>query len=369
MTACAFCGRDNDAGAEFCSDCGKSLLGKLAGLQGVGRGTSGAKGAAPHPQAATRAGSAAATRSTVQTAVAPSCRFCAAPLSGDHPFCSACGRRLTSQGSGPSCARCGAPHSAGAQFCATCGVPVAEPAPTLPRGAVSAGLRETEVTTLGLALLNELGDLLERFERPGPHVTIGREDADLTFPDDAFLSPLHAKLSFEPEAGGLRLVIRDLGSRNGTWVFLEAAHRLDDGDLLLVGSQVIRFRRLGYPGPHAADADATKRMGSVTPAADIASLTQLRADGSARDVIHLSPGHDIQIGRERGHWIFPYDPSMSAVHATIRSEDADFVVIDARSRNGIAVAARGAVPLSHASRILVGDKLLRIELPAAPGTA
>jgi len=59
----------------------------------------------------------------------------------------------------------------------------------------------------------------------------------------------------------------------------------------------VRFRRLGYPGPHPPDVDATKRMGSLIPSADIASLTQLRSDGSARDVVQLSPGRDIQIGR------------------------------------------------------------------------
>jgi len=147
-------------------------------------------------------------------------------------------------------------------------------------------------------------------------------------------------------------------------VFLEAPHRLADGDLLLIGAQVIRFRRLGYPGPHPPDADATHRMGSLTPSADIASLTQLRSDGSVRDVVQLSPGRDIRVGRERGEWLFPYDPSMSAEHALIRSEDADFVVVDGGSRNGIALAARGDIPLQHNSRILVGDKLLRIEIPA-----
>ena len=131
---------------------------------------------------------------------------------------------------------------------------------------------------------------------------------------------------------------------------------------MLIGSQVIRFRRLGYPGPHSPEADSTKRMGSLIPSADIASLTQLRSDGSARDVVQLSPGRDIQIGRERGDWIFPYDPSMSGSHATVRSEDADFVVVDAGSRNGIALATRGDMPVRNGSRILVGDKLLRIEL-------
>jgi len=99
------------------------------------------------------------------------------------------------------------------------------------------------------------------------------------------------------------------------------------------------------------------------PSADIASLTQLRSDGSPRDVIQLSPGRDVRIGRERGDWIFPYDPSMSGAHAIVRSEDADFVIVDDESRNGVALAARGDMPLGNGSRILVGDKLLRIELP------
>jgi pSer/pThr/pTyr-binding forkhead associated (FHA) protein len=198
-----------------------------------------------------------------------------------------------------------------------------------------------------------------RFERKQTTTVIGRSEGDLSFPEDQFLSPLHAKLSWEDG----RLEVRDLGSRNGTWVFLEAPYRLSDGDLILIGSQVLRFRRLGYPGPHANEADATKRMGSMTPSADIASLTQLRADGSSRDVIQLSPGRDVHIGRERGDWIFPYDPSMSAQHATVRSEDADFVLVDDHSRNGIAVAARAAVPLQDGSRIMVGDKVFKVELP------
>ena len=237
-----------------------------------------------------------------------------------------------------------------------CGAPLAQFLP------VRASAPPTARTNLAitLVLLDEVGNVVQRFDRKTLDTTIGRQDGDVRFPDDPFMSPLHAKLSWEQD----RLVVRDLGSRNGTWVFLEEPHRLADGDLLLIGAQVIRFRRLGYPGPHAPDADATRRMGSLTPSADIASLTQLRSDGSVRDVVQLSPGRDIRVGRERGEWVFPYDPSMSAEHALVRSEDADFVVVDAGSRNGIALAARGDISLQHNSRILVGDKLLRIEIPA-----
>ena len=103
-------------------------------------------------------------------------------------------------------------------------------------------------------------------------------------------------------------------------------------------------------------------MGSIVPSADIACLTQLRADGSVRDIFHLSPGRDVALGRDKGDWVFPYDPSMSGAHATVKSEDADFVLADAGSRNGVAVAVRGDQILTKGSKVLVGDKLLLVEM-------
>ena len=300
-SACHYCGRQNDAGAQFCSDCGKPLT------------------KAAEARAAVAAGG---------------------------------GGGLVSRTSGPGSG--GEPANADAP-CPLCGSVTARQ---------SAGDRRSSHDrrfdqSLTLILVSEMATEVARFERKHASTTIGRSEGDIRFPEDQFLSPLHAKITWEE--GGL--FIRDLGSRNNTWVFLEEPYRLNDGDLILIGSQMLRFRRLGYPGPHAAEADATKRMGSMTPSADIASLTQLRTDGSSRDVIQLSPGRDVHIGRERGDWIFPYDPSMSAQHATVRSEDADFVLVDDHSRNGIAIAARGAMALRHGSRVMVGDKLLRIELP------
>lgn len=369
MNSCPYCGRANDAAAAFCMDCGKPLTKAAA----AARARSSAAAAAnapgapvatatplPHPSVAavpnTRVSEVVSPTGPAPEAVQTGCPFCGKAVSGPQPFCPHCGRRLSAPGSGPACARCGSPVTPGAGFCATCGAPVSS-TPALQRPSTQPQVR-TDFTFF-LELLDDGGKPIQRYERRAMDTGIGRQDGDIRFPDDTFLSPLHARITWEQE----RLTLRDLGSRNGTWIFFEEPHKLVDGDLLLIGSQMIRFRRLGYPGPHPPDADATKRMGSLIPSADIASLTQLRSDGSARDVLQLSPGRDVRIGREEGDWVFPYDPSMSGKHAVVRSEDADFIVIDDGSRNGIARAARGAVDLRSGSRILVGDKLLRIELP------
>ena len=315
LGACQFCGRQNDAGAQFCSDCGKPLT----------------KAAAARAAVAAGGGGGLVSRTSGPGAVGGS--SAAAPAEGACPLC---GSVVGGHGSAPG------------------------------GGGDRRSIPDRRSDhSLVLILVSELATEVARFERKQLVTTIGRTQGDVRFPDDQFLSPLHAKLSWEDG----QLEVRDLGSRNGTWVFLEGPHRLTDGDLILIGSQVLRFKRLGYPGPHSADADATKRLGSMVPSADIASLTQLRSDGSSRDVIQLSPGRDVHIGRERGDWIFPYDPSMSAQHATVRSEDADFVLVDDHSRNGVAIAARGAMTLQHGSRIMVGDKLLRIDVPGAAATS
>jgi predicted component of type VI protein secretion system len=67
------------------------------------------------------------------------------------------------------------------------------------------------------------------------------------------------------------------------------------------------------------------------------------------------------MGRESGDWVFPYDQTMSGRHAEIRSQDAEFYVHDAGSRNGVALAVRGERPVRPGQRILMGDQVLRIE--------
>jgi hypothetical protein len=130
---------------------------------------------------------------------------------------------------------------------------------------------------------------------------------------------------------------------------------------MLIGSQLIRFRRLGYPGPHPPEADATRRLGSLIPTADVAVLAQLRGDGSTRDTAHLSPGRNLRVGRTEGDWVFPYDQTMSSRHAEVTSVDGDFFLQDTGSRNGVALSVRGDKMLAVGARVLLGDQMLKVE--------
>jgi len=277
------------------------------------------------------------------------CPTCSAMVVPNLPFCGQCGTKVGPERAGVACTTCGLRSQPDLKFCPACGTTL------LAAGGTSA--RVLAPVTLKLTLLDRAGTILKEFPLNRPVTSLGRQGADLTFAEDPYLSPLHAQLV---NAGG-QVRLRDLGSRNGTWLFIDEPHRLTDADTILIGGQIFRFRRLGYPGPRPPEQDATRRMGSLIPGADIASLTQLRSDGSARDIVHLSPGRTLTLGREQGDWQFPYDPSMSSLHATVRSEDADFVITDMGSRNGIALSIKGEPLLASGDRILIGDQLLKVE--------
>jgi pSer/pThr/pTyr-binding forkhead associated (FHA) protein len=354
MVNCAHCGRRNEEGSRFCMDCGKPL--SASAMSAAGLRASAAGSAVPSTKVYAPEGAADVK-----------CGACGKMVDGSLPFCAFCGAKLggspVATTSAVPCPRCGtAIANADFKYCPNCAAPLGAGAAAAPAASATAMFSAKQAgpkPPVQLTITKEDGTKGASYPLVGEETTIGRAGADIAFADDIYLSPMHALLLWKDG----KLSIRDLGSRNGTWIFLSDAHRLVDGDLVLVGSQLLKFRRLGYPGPHPPEADATRRMGSLVPSADIASLGQLRADGSVRDVFHLSPGRDIALGRDKGDWPFPYDKSMSGAHAVIKSQDADFVVMDAGSRNGVAVAARGDVPLAKGHRILVGDKLMTVEMP------
>lgn len=366
MIRCAICGRENDPLAKFCLDCGKPVVSSGARVipmpGGGGAATNDHRTREGVPD--TRISPQPVTGAKAGAGLTMPCRYCATPIDPSLPFCPKCGGRVAPPESAPDgsraiCGGCGHVVAPGVDiFCARCGTRVAmtaePPSTPNPTAVFSAG---GTVSGPKIAVLNSAGAVTRTVMIETSDATIGRADGELRFSDDVYMSPVHAQLSFRDG----QLYLRDLGSRNGTWLYQTEPYKLQDGDSVLIGSQILRFRRLGYPGPNPPEADATRRLGSVVPSADVAVLQQLRADGSARDSCHLSPARSVVIGRTEGDWLFPYDQTMSGRHAEVRSEDLEFIVLDLGSRNGIAVAVRGERPVKAGQRILLGDHTLRVE--------
>jgi hypothetical protein len=68
---------------------------------------------------------------------------------------------------------------------------------------------------------------------------IGRESGDVVFTDDVFLSRRHA--TFKLDRAHRKVVVRDLGSSNGTLVQFRGEREVADGDVFRVGHHLFRF--------------------------------------------------------------------------------------------------------------------------------
>ena len=66
---------------------------------------------------------------------------------------------------------------------------------------------------------------------------LGREQGDIVFSDDEFMSRRHALLQFR----GNRALISDQGSSNGTYVRLTGQHILEAGQMIRLGDELLRF--------------------------------------------------------------------------------------------------------------------------------
>jgi hypothetical protein len=70
-----------------------------------------------------------------------------------------------------------------------------------------------------------------------PELVLGREEGDVTFPDDEFMSRRHAAV----KRTGAKAKLEDLNSSNGTFVRIKGDRELKTGDVLRFGDQLMRF--------------------------------------------------------------------------------------------------------------------------------
>ena len=201
------------------------------------------------------------------------------------------------------------------------------------------------------------------FPLVGDQVDIGRSEGAVVLSDDKYMSPRHARL--------LRVNgtwhLRDLQSTNGVFFRLREPHELVNGDLLLLGVEVLRFETVmdAELGLGPAVQHGTLVFGSPALPRP-ARLVQRTVEGVARDVYHLHRLETV-IGRESGDIVFTDDPYMSRRHAAIRrsTSSGSMTLVDLNSSNGTFVAIRGDCALQDGDSIRVGQHLFRVEL--APG--
>ncbi|MET0342057.1 MAG: FHA domain-containing protein [Polyangiales bacterium] len=188
---------------------------------------------------------------------------------------------------------------------------------------------------------------------------IGASEGDVTFPDDPYMSPRHARIACR----GATYTVRDLDSANGVYVRLRDVAELTDRDMLLLGQQVLRFELLADGELSLGPAWQSGVLVFGTPEAPrFARLVQYTTEGVGRDVHYLFRDETI-IGRENGDIVFTDDPFLSRRHAALRVDQAAhrYTLQDLGSSNGTALRIRGEHVLRDGDQFRIGRHLFRFE--------
>jgi pSer/pThr/pTyr-binding forkhead associated (FHA) protein len=88
-----------------------------------------------------------------------------------------------------------------------------------------------------LRQLTSAGTSRDMFHLTRSDVVIGREQGDVVFSEDEFMSRRHAMLQFRSGSA----LLSDLGSSNGTFVRLTGQHVMAPGEMIRLGDELLRF--------------------------------------------------------------------------------------------------------------------------------
>jgi pSer/pThr/pTyr-binding forkhead associated (FHA) protein len=214
-----------------------------------------------------------------------------------------------------------------------------------------------------LVVIVEDGSEGKSFSLADGQLDIGRTEGDIVLEDDPYVSPRHARL----RRAETSWIVRDLDSVNRVYVRLRKPQPLRDGDLLLLGLEVLQFQTVsdGERGHGHAIQHGTFVFGSPAARGSFARarLCQRTVEGVIRDVYHLFRDETI-IGREVGDIVFTADPFLSRRHAAIRRNpvSSEFSLVDLESSNGTYIAIRGEVAVGDDDYLRIGQHLFRVDL-------
>jgi class 3 adenylate cyclase/pSer/pThr/pTyr-binding forkhead associated (FHA) protein len=189
------------------------------------------------------------------------------------------------------------------------------------------------------------------FELPSSITSIGRTAGDFTFPQDGMMRTPHARLIVESG----QLFVEPV-EQAVAFFSLVGPYRLQQGDIIKIGNQLLEFRI------NAAALEMAAMMGtgikelSVMLQHPVAEFVSTGADQKRYSVLE----GQATWGRTKATYVFPTDTAMSRSHAKVYHRGEDFFIEDTGSTNGTFVMAKEKTPLPEGAILSIAGQLLRV---------
>jgi pSer/pThr/pTyr-binding forkhead associated (FHA) protein len=161
----------------------------------------------------------------------------------------------------------------------------------------------------------------------------------------------HALLSVESG----QLFVKPVGD-SPVFFRLIGPYRLEQGDIIRIGTQVLEFRMNAAALEMASLTGTGIQELSMMLQNPVAEFVSTAADQKHYSVLE---GQSTW-GRTKATYTFPTDSAMSRSHAKVYHRGEDFFIEDTGSTNGTFVMARQKTPLPEGATLSVASQLLKV---------
>ena len=197
------------------------------------------------------------------------------------------------------------------------------------------------------------GHVGQRFRLPVAGCQVGKSRGAILFPEDPFVSPLHASLSVREG----KLYVRDEGSTSGVMVSVHQ-ELLSPGMLFSVGNHLFRYGGMLEPVPPTQGRPVV--YGAPLPQA-IYLVEEMLVGGRAGRAV-VTHGPLLTIGQALCDLAFPGEEGLAPRHCELSPSPAGAMLRDLSGGGlGTYVLLSGERALNPGDRVRIGEQILQVE--------
>lgn len=185
---------------------------------------------------------------------------------------------------------------------------------------------------------------------------IGRSKGVVLFPDDPFVSPLHATVVVKDG----RVMIRDEGSTSGVYVSIQGQETIPPDCYFATGIRLFRYAGALEPAPPFVPGRMVVYGAPVPPNQVHYHVEEiLLGDRPGKAVITAGP--ILTIGQSKCDLSYANDEGMAPRHCELSPMPTGAMIRDLSGGLGTYVRVKGERPLKAGDRVRIGQQTLQLE--------
>jgi pSer/pThr/pTyr-binding forkhead associated (FHA) protein len=196
----------------------------------------------------------------------------------------------------------------------------------------------------------------QRFRLSSTGAQIGRSKGAILFPDDPFISPLHATVSVRDG----KLFIRDEASTSGVYVSISNTETIPMGGTFCTGLRLFRFAGAIEPAEPWNKTDVLV-YGSTVPNGQVHYAVEEVLLGDRGGRCLLSPGPVLTVGQGRCDFSYPNDEGLAPRHCEISPLPDGAMIRDLSGGLGTYVRVSDERAIKTGDRLRIGQQTLQVE--------